>query len=179
MRLKSLTYILQSPPLKTSDSKTQDYLPYLSEKSTTMIKTIIKLGLVLVVGLLGYNYFLGDVEEKAQSREIVGKVGDLGKDAWNLLKSERDKMKDGKYDDALEKLDGLYTSLKGKAQDLKDSGALDRIDELNERRKELEDMLASEGDELSADGKRKLNDLTAETEDLMNEMEEKGKSVPH
>jgi len=144
-----------------------------------MIKTIFKLGLVLLVGLLGYNYFFGDVEEKAQSREIVGKVGDLGKDAWNLLKSEREKMKDGKYDDALEKLDGLYSSLKGKAQDLKDSGALDRIDELNERRKELEDLLASEGDELSADGKRKLNDLTAETEDLMNEMEEKGKSVPH
>ncbi|WP_020568361.1 hypothetical protein [Neolewinella persica] len=145
-----------------------------------MIKTIIKLGLVLVVGLLGYNYFFGNVEEKEQSREIVGKVGDLGKDAWNLLKAERQKMKDGKYDDALEKLDGLYSSLKGKAQDLKDSGILDRLDELDERRKELEGLVGEKGSELSTDAKRKLDDLTAETEVLMNEMEEKSKpALPH
>jgi hypothetical protein len=145
-----------------------------------MIKTIIKLGLVLVVGLLGYNYFLGDVEEKEQSREIVGKVGDLGKDAWNLLKAERQKMKDGKYDDALEKLDGLYSSLKGKAQDLKDSGILDRLDDLDERRKDLEGLIGEEGSELSSDAKRKLDDLTAETEVLMNEMEEKSSpAAPH
>lgn len=145
-----------------------------------MIKTILKLGLVLVVGLLGYNYFFGSVEEKAQSREIVGKVGDLGKDAWNLLKAERQKMKEGKYDDALEKLDGLYTSLKDKARDIKDSGILDRLDDLDARRKELEGMVGEKGSELSTDAKRKLDDLTAETEDLMNEMEEKSKpALPH
>lgn len=145
-----------------------------------MIKTILKLGVVLVIGLIGYNYFLGDVEEKAQSREIVGKVGDLGKDAWNLLKAERQKMKDGKYDDALEKLDGLYSSLKGKAKDLKDSGILDRLDDLDERRKELEGLVSEKGSELSKDAKRQLDDLTAETEDLMNEMEEKSKpAAPH
>ena len=145
-----------------------------------MIKTILKLGLVLVVGLLGYNYFLGDVEEKEQSREIVGKVGDIGKDAWNLLKSERQKMKDGKYDDAREKLDGLYSSVKGKDQDLKDSGILDRLDDLDQRRKELEGLVNEKGSELSTDAKRKLNDLTAETEVLMNEMEEKSNpAAPH
>lgn len=141
-----------------------------------MIKNILKIGAILVIGLLGYNYFLGDADEKAQSREIVGKVGDLGKDAWNLLKSEREKLKEGKYDDALDKLDGLYQSLRGKAEDLKDSGALERIQELSERRKELEDLLAGTGDELSGEAKRKLNDLTAATEELMNEMEEKGQS---
>jgi len=138
-----------------------------------MIKNLLKIGALLVIALLGYNYFLGDETEKAQSREIVGKVGDLGKDAWNLLKSEREKMKDGKYDDALDKLDGLYQSLRGKARELEDSGALDRIKELADRREELEELL-NNGDELSADAKRKLNDLTAETEELMNEMEEKG-----
>ncbi|MFK8161804.1 MAG: hypothetical protein AB8H12_05015 [Lewinella sp.] len=145
-----------------------------------MIKTLLKLGVVLVIGLLGFNYFFGSVEEKEQSREIVGKVGDLGKDAWNLLKAERQKMKDGKYDDALEKLDGLYSSLKGKAQDLKDSGILDRLDDLDERRKELEGLVNEKGSELSTDAKRKLDDLTAETEVLMNEMEEKSKpALPH
>lgn len=143
-----------------------------------MIKNLLKIGALLVIGLLGYNYFLGDATEKEQSREIVGKVGDLGKEAWNLLKSERQKMKDGKYDDALDKLDGLYSSLRGKAKDLKDSGLVERIEDLASRRGELEEMLEKADSELSADAKRKLNDLTAETEELMNEMEEKGKPAP-
>ncbi|OAV42699.1 hypothetical protein [Lewinella sp. 4G2] len=142
-----------------------------------MIKFIIKLGLVLVVGLVGYNYFFGDAEEKEQSREIVGKVKELGSDAWALLRSEKQKMDDGKYDDALDKLDNLYGELRGKAQDIKDSGALDRLQELSERRGELEELLRQEGDELSAEGKRKLDDLTQDTEVLMNEMEAKSKSA--
>ncbi len=144
-----------------------------------MIKTLLKIGIILVAAILGYNYFLGNPEEKAQSREIVGKVGDLGKDAWNLLKSERQKLKEGKYDGALEKLDGLYSNLRDKASELKDAGLLDRIDELNERRKELEQSLNKDAGELSADAKRKLDDLTAETEELMNEMEAQGQSAPH
>lgn len=141
-----------------------------------MIKNILKIGVVLVIALLGYNYFLGDDAEKAQSKEIVGKVGDLGKEAWNLLKSERQKMKEGKYDDALDKLDGLYQSLRGKAKDIQDSQLLERIQELSERRTELEDQLKDAGSEPSAEAKRQLDDLTAATEELMNEMEAKGKS---
>lgn len=139
-----------------------------------MIRNLLKIGALLVVVLLGYNYFLGNETEKAQSRDIVGKVGDLGKDAWNLLRSERQKLRDGKYDDALAKLDGLYQSLKGKAQDIQDSDALERLRELSQRRDELEELLGKDGGELSRDAQRKLNDLTAETEELMDEMEAKG-----
>ncbi len=139
-----------------------------------MIRTLFKIGLLLVVGLLGYNYFFGDADEKAQSRELVGKAGELGKDAWNLLVSERQKMREGKYDDALDKLDGLYTSLRGKAKELQDSDALARIQELNDRRLELEQALeGDDGSELSSAAKRKLDDLAADTEELMNEMETK------
>jgi len=144
-----------------------------------MIKTIFKIGLLVVAGLLGYNYFLGDAEEKAQSREIVGKAKDLGKDAWNLLKSERTKMKEGKYDGALEKLEGLYGNLKERAGELADSDVLDRINKLNERRNELEEALKNADGELSSEGKRKLDDLTAETEELMNEMEKKETVSPN
>lgn len=142
-----------------------------------MIKNLLKIGALLVVGLLGYNYFLGDAEEKAQSQEIVGKVGELGKDAWNLLKSERQKMREGKYDDALDKLDGLYQGLRGKAKEIQDSGLLERIEDLSKRRTELEDMINDAAQAPSAEAKRKLDELTAETEDLMNEMEAKGKSI--
>ena len=141
-----------------------------------MLKNLLKIGALLVLAVLGYNYFLGTPTEKAQSREFVGKVGDLGKDAWNLLRSERQKMKDGKYDDALDKLDGLYQNLKGKAEAIQDSGIVDRIRDLDQRRADLEEELKKEGNEPSAESKRKINDLTAETEELMNEMEEKGQA---
>ena len=95
------------------------------------------------------------------------------------MKSERSKLKDGKYDGALEKLEGLYVSLKDRAGELADSDALDRISELTERRDELEKALKDAGGELSREGKRKLDDLTAETEELMNEMETKGTDAPH
>ena len=141
-----------------------------------MIKFIIKIALVLVVGLVGYNYFFGNEAEKEQSREMVGKVRDLGSDAWNLLRSERSKMKEGKYDDALDKLDNLYGDLRERAERIKDSGALDRLRELDDKRQEIEDALSRDGDKLSRADERKLEDLTAETEDLMHEMEAKGKS---
>ncbi|MCX8210601.1 MAG: hypothetical protein OTI34_06125 [Lewinella sp.] len=144
-----------------------------------MIKTIITIGVIIVLSLLGYNYFLGDAEEKAQSREIVGKAKDLGKDAWELLKSERTKMKEGKYDGTLKKLEGLYECLKDRAGELADSDAIDRISELTQRRNELEKVLKNAGGKLSGEGKRKLDDLTAETEELMNEMETESKTAPH
>ena len=140
-----------------------------------MIKTLIKLGLFLVVAVVGYNYFLGDEAEKQQSREFVGKVGDLGRDAWNLLRSERTKMQEGKYDDALDKLDHLYGDLRERAEKIKDSGALDRITELDRRRRELEEAIGNGDDQLSRDAKRKLEDLTSDTEVLMHEMEEESR----
>ena len=144
-----------------------------------MIKTIVTIGVIIVLSLLGYNYFLGDAEEKAQSREIVGKAKDLGKDAWELLKSERTKMKEGKYDGTLKKLEGLYASLKDRASELADSDALNRVSELTQRRDELEKVLKDAGGKLSGEGKRKLDDLNAETEELMNEMETESKTEPH
>ena len=140
-----------------------------------MIRTLFKLALFLVLALVGYNYFFGTVEEKEQSREIVGKVGDLGRDAWNLLRGEREKLRAGKYDEALDNLDNLYGKLSERAEDLKDSGLIQDVHELRQRRADLEDMLRQNGgEELTPEGERKLEELTAETEDVMNEMEAKG-----
>ena len=140
-----------------------------------MIRTLFKLALFLVIALVGYNYFFGTAEEKEQSREIVGKVGDLGRDAWNLLRGEREKLRAGKYDEALDNLDDLYGKLSERAEDLKDSGLIRDVHELRQRRADLEDMLRQNGgEELSPEGERKLEELTAETEEVMNEMEAKG-----
>lgn len=149
-----------------------------------MIRSLLKLGLVLLVAVLGYNYFFGTAEEKEQSREIVNKVRDVGRDAWGLLKSEKAKLNDGKYDGAVDKVGNtvskvgdLLSGLSKTAKDLNDSGALERLSELQEKQAALEADLAAETPE-SYDAaeqervKNELQELLRETEDLMGDMEQ-------
>lgn len=149
-----------------------------------MIRSLLKLGLLLVAGILVYNYFFGTVEEKEQSKEIFGKVRDVGKDAWALLRTEKDKFDDGKYDGAVDKvgttvesLGDLLGKLNKTAQDLNDSGALDQLSELQAKQRQLQAELAAETPE-SYDAaeqervKNEVQDLLRETEALMRDMED-------
>ncbi|MEM9835764.1 MAG: hypothetical protein AAF828_04650 [Bacteroidota bacterium] len=146
-----------------------------------MIRSILKIAVFLVIAIIGYNYFLGDEQEKAQSREIVGKAADLGKDAWNLLRGEKEKFEEGKYNGAVDKLKSLYSQLAEQAKTLQDSDALDQISKLEEKRQELSEQLQSSQADKAADQaqqediKNSLEQLTKETEVLMNELEGKGK----
>ena len=133
------------------------------------MRTLLKLALLLIVGLLAYNYFLGSPEEKEQSRVIVDKARDLGSEAWKLLRTEREKMREGKYDAALDRLESLYKDLRREAETVRDSDALRKLDELSRRRETLEEMNSER--ELDAEARQQLDELTDETEDLMHEME--------
>lgn len=137
-----------------------------------MIRTIIKLGIFLVLAVLGYNYFLGDETEKAQSREIVGKAADLGKDAWNLLRNEKEKLNEGKYDGALDQLKELYGELKKNAGRLQDTEALERIRELDEVRESLSEKMKETAAEDQSKLKREVDRLTEETEAVMKKLEQ-------
>ena len=133
------------------------------------MRTLLKLALLLIVGLLAYNYFLGSPEEKEQSRVIVDKARDLGSEAWKLLRTEREKMREGKYDAALDRLESLYKDLRREAESVRDSDALRKLDELSRRRETLEERNSER--ELDAEARQELDELTDETEDLMHEME--------
>jgi hypothetical protein len=137
-----------------------------------MLRTILKLGVFLVIAVLGYNFFLGDATEKAQSREIVGKAADLGKDAWNLLRSEKDKLDEGKYDGALDKLKDLYGELRETAGRLQDSDALERIRELDDVRKSLDEKLKGASAEDQQEIKKEIDTLTEKTEAVMKKLEQ-------
>ncbi len=149
------------------------------------MKSLLKLAFFLVIGVLGYNYFFGNVEEKQQSKEIVRKVRDVGRDAWGLLKSEKDKLKEGKYDGAVDKVSGavhgvgeLLGKLSKTANDLNDSGAIDRLSELQDKQKELQSQLENQNpdeyDEVQSEKVQSdLKDLLQETERLMKDMDEK------
>ena len=151
-----------------------------------MIKNLIKLAVVLVIGVLVYNYFLGTPAEKEQSKEIFREVGDLGKAAWGLLKSEKDKYDEGKYEGALDKIGNLLADLKSKAEKVNDSKILDRIADLERQKNELESKIEQSqvqeydepGQRLSAppveeerEIKQEWKSLIDDTEALMKSME--------
>lgn len=159
-----------------------------------MIKSLIKIGLFLVVGILCYNYFFGNSEEKANSKKVFHEVGDLARSVGSLVRSEREKFDQGKYDGALAKLGDAYQGLKKQAKFL-DENVLKRLDAAEKRRealqKELNDLQTSpaepeapkalkKGDQKkqdeinaakAADNKAKQEKLMKQLEDLQKEFE--------
>ncbi len=109
--------------------------------SFVMIRLLIKIGLLLVVGILVYNRFFGTDTEKEQAKEIFRKTGDLLGDTWSLLRSEKEKLDAGKYDRALEQLGQAYQSLRQGAKYL-DENVLRRLGELERHKASLERQLS-------------------------------------
>ncbi|MCB9351095.1 MAG: hypothetical protein H6573_26860 [Lewinellaceae bacterium] len=153
-----------------------------------MLRSLIKLALFLVAGILVYNYFFGTPEEKAQSREVFTDIKDLTKSAVGLLKSEKQKFNDGKYDDAVDKIGGLIDNLKGKAEQLENNRELlDQIADLQQKKNSLETKLGSPGVEsYGNEGQRVVTDsaqrrqieedwkeLVDKTERVMQDMEQR------
>ena len=106
-----------------------------------MIGFLIKLGVLLVLGVLAWNYFFGSAEEKAQSARTFGQMKDVAVSMGELARSEKGKFDAGKYDAALEKLGAAYVELREGAQKL-DAGLLRRIDGLERRKETLAQELA-------------------------------------
>ena len=140
-----------------------------------MIKSLIRLGLFLVVGILVYNFFLGTPEEKASSKRIFNEIADVGKSVGQLIKAEKEKFDQGKYNDALQKMGNIFNDLKEKAKDSGD--LLDRINDLEEKKENLEKELelTEKGETEEQKAKeltRELEQLIEKTEDLANELKE-------
>jgi small-conductance mechanosensitive channel len=154
-----------------------------------MLKSLLKLALLLIVGILVYNFFFGTPEEKEQSRMIFTEVKDLTKSAVQLIKDEKEKFDEGKYDEAVDKIGGLIDDLKGKAEQLEDNRDLiDQIAELQDKKRTLERRIeqSSTPDEYGDEGQRIADDpaekekiekewdeLISETKALMEEMEQR------
>ena len=102
-----------------------------------MIKHVIKIGLLLLVGVLGYNYFMGTPKEKASSKAIFSKVRDVAVSVKDLVKNEKVKFDGGKYDKALSKLGGAYKSIRDKIGGI-DKTLLKKIDNLDARKLEIQ-----------------------------------------
>lgn len=141
-----------------------------------MIKSVLRLAVVLVIGILVYNYFLGTPEEKASAKNIGNKVLDIGKAGVGLLKDEYKKFRDGKYDKALDKVGNLLDKAKQKGgeyvNDIKDWE--ERKAAWDQKKDELEKMMEGDEDKISEeDMKKAIEDLKQEGKQL----EKEGKAL--
>ena len=149
-----------------------------------MIRSLIKLVLFLVVGILVYNFFFGTEAEKESSRQVFNSGKALVGNVVGLLRSEKEKFEAGKYDNALAKVDDLFDDLKDKAADL-DEKYVDRLRDLDDKREQLEEKLADLQEEHTGENEftpkggekrevkqfeRDLDRLMDQTAELMEEM---------
>ncbi len=106
-----------------------------------MIRSLLKIGFILVIGILIYNYFKGTPEEQATSEKIFGQARSLVGSVGQMISSEKQKFDAGKYDAALDKLGGAYRTIRNQAGKVDDK-LMTRLDELEQRRLKLETELS-------------------------------------
>ncbi len=143
-----------------------------------MIRSALKLLAILVIGILIYNLFLGTDEEKQGAKKIVGEMKDVGVAVKDLLKAEKEKFDKGKYDKAIDKIGNMLSGLKRNAKEF-DERYVQRIEELERKRKALKEELDQISDTTGAGGetsetkaiKKDSKELMQELESLMQEME--------
>ncbi len=92
---------------------------------------------MLLVGVLVYNYFLGTPNERESSEKVFRQVKELGKSVADMLKEERAKFKEGKYDKALDQIGNLLQGLKG-SDKVHDESDRQTLDQLMQKRETLE-----------------------------------------
>ena len=84
------------------------------------MRNLIKLILLVLVGLIIYNYFYGSVEEKARSEKIFDGVKNVFVSVKELVQAEKEKFDAGKYDKALDKVGDLFKDFRSESQEVGD-----------------------------------------------------------
>ncbi len=109
-----------------------------------MIRFLIKVAVVLIIGILVYNYFFGTSDEKETSKKVFGEVKELAVSIKDLVKSEKTKFDAGKYDKAIEKINSAVNSVKSQVHNNKNLA--NEMKQLEQKRalvtQEVEDLKA-------------------------------------
>ena len=138
-----------------------------------MIKLLIKIAIPIIIGILIYNYFFGTKEEKETSKVVFTKTKDLTVSVYDMLRSEKDKFNEGKYDKAMDKLNGVYDAARKDENNLStnEKTELKKLEaekrELQKDIKETGKLNQKEADKESKSLNDRLYDLVKRTEDLL------------
>lgn len=139
-----------------------------------MIKSILKIAVLLIVGILVYNYFYGDEAEKATSQKVFNEIKDVGVAVKDFVKDEHQRIKDGKYDKVLSKIEDTLTGLEAKVKNM-DKETVEEYKNLRKESRKLEEELKSkeENQDLSKEERdsieSKLKELLEKTNDFIKE----------
>ncbi|MBK8491006.1 MAG: hypothetical protein IPL49_08985 [Saprospirales bacterium] len=138
-----------------------------------MIKTIIQVLVVVVIFVLGYNFFFGTSQEKDNATQIFREVKDVGVSVKDLLKTEKEKFDSGKYDNAILKMRELFQNLESNAREVAPE-YVDRIKDLENQRQDLEGQLdeAKETVEDAGEKAKKVDEINKGLDQLMKETEQ-------
>ena len=117
-----------------------------------MLRTLLKLAVLLLAAILIYNYFFGTNEEQETSRKVFGQIRGVVVSVGDLIRSEKDKFDAGKYDKALERLGGVYKSIREQAKHV-DQDVIRRLDDLENRKARLQQEL----DNIESEDQKALN----------------------
>ncbi len=126
---------------------------------------LFKLAVMLIIGILIYNYFFGTSSEKEQSKQVFGQMRSVVVSVGQLMKTEKTKYDAGKYDKVLNKLGETYKAVRSKAKYL-DENVLSRLDELEAKKARLKDELSQieQGDQQVAVAERAGTKPSAKTQ---------------
>lgn len=105
------------------------------------MRSTIKLLLLAIIGLISYNYFYGNEQEKARSQRVINEANDVFLSIKDLVVSEKEKFDAGKYDKALEKINYALQDVKEKSEDI-GTELKDRLAKLEAEKEVLTEKLA-------------------------------------
>ncbi len=105
-----------------------------------MIRSLVKLAVLVIGAILVYNYFFGTDKEQEDSRRIFGQMRGVVVSVGQLVKTEKNNFDAGKYDGVLDKLGGAYRAVRDRAQYV-DEKVLRRLDDLEDRKARLQTEL--------------------------------------
>lgn len=139
-----------------------------------MVGKLISLIFFFIVGWVVYTQIFGTEQEQEMGKEVIHNAKQTVQGIVSIFQHEGDKIKEGTYDDSIEKLGALLDNLRAQA---KESGQEQELDQLAEETQRLkkEMLRAKEGiDGMNIDDSKRQEDLKKLTEDiqkLVNNME--------
>lgn len=133
-----------------------------------MIRSLFKLAILLVIGILVYNYFFGTNSEREQSKQVFGSMRNVIVSVGQLMKTEKSKYDAGKYDKVLDKLGDTYRAIRDRAKYV-DEKVIKRLDGLEAKKAELQEELnqIEQGDQQAAAAARSTKKTDPKTQSVL------------
>ncbi len=126
-------------------------------KTTSGMKNLIFLIILILAAVVGYMYFFGKGEDRERAANVVNETKELARSVGDFLKRQKEKYDDGEFDKLLDKINATLDKLKSK----KSEKTKEESDELRQLEKELKQI---DPEKLNDENKERLKKLLNELE---------------